>query len=65
MRGTTGRGSETNIAIWKVLAAAVLLAVGSWLVYKCYYSRWRCSKREQAIYNSIITVALITFGACE
>jgi hypothetical protein len=65
VRSTPGRGAETNIAIWKLVAAAALLALGAWVVYKCYYSRWRCSKREQAIYNSILTVAMITFGACE
>ncbi|HXT51034.1 MAG TPA: hypothetical protein VN811_08320 [Thermoanaerobaculia bacterium] len=65
MRRTPGRGAETNIAVWKLVAAAVLLALGSWVVYKCYYSPWRCSKKEKAIYNSILAVAIVTFGACE
>lgn len=65
VRQTAGRGAETNIAIWKLIAAAVLLCVGAWLIFKCYYSRWRCSKREKAIYDSILAVAMMIYGACE
>ena len=65
VRGTDGRGAETNIAVWKLIAAAAILIIGSYIVIKCYYTRWRCSQREKAIYDSIMTVAIITFGACE
>lgn len=64
-RASPGRGAETNIAVWKLVAAAALLCVGAWLVYKCFYSRWRCSKKELGIYNSILSVAIICFAACE
>lgn len=74
-RGTSSRGaalvSVTGAAlllippVWKVAAAAVLLGLGAWVVYKCYYSPWRCSKREQAIYNTILAFAMIALGACE
>ena len=65
VRGEDGRGADTNIPIWKLIAAAVLLVLGLWVVYKCYYSRWLCSKKEKAIYNTILSVAMIVFGACE
>jgi hypothetical protein len=65
VRATDGRGAETNIAVWKLLAAVVLLGLGAWAVYKCYYSKWLCSKREKAIYDTIMAVAMIVFGACE
>lgn len=64
-RNQPGRGADTNIAIWKLIAAAVLLDLGIWVVYKCNYSRWLCSRREKAIYNTILAVAMIVFGACE
>ncbi|HPD63861.1 MAG TPA: hypothetical protein P5050_01000 [Bacteroidia bacterium] len=65
VRNQEGRGAETNIAIWKLLAAAVLLCLGAWVVYKCFYSYKLCSKREKSIYNTILAIAMITFGACE
>lgn len=65
VRSQPGRGAESNIAIWKLIAAAVMLGLASWVVYKCYYSQRLCSKREKAIYNSILAVAMIVFGACE
>lgn len=65
VRKTPERGAETNIAVWKLVAAAVLLVLAVWVVYKCFYSPWRCSKNEKAIYNTILAVAMIVFGACE
>ncbi|HHT9113662.1 MAG: hypothetical protein HZA47_11080 [Planctomycetes bacterium] len=65
VRGTAGRGAETNIAIWKLVAAATLLALAIWVVYKCYYSRWRCSKSEKAVYDTILAFAMVVFCACE
>ena len=65
LRNEPGRGSETNIAVWKLVAAAVLFGLGNWVVYKCYYSPWKCSSNEKKIYNTILALALITFGACE
>jgi hypothetical protein len=65
IRASKGRGAETNIAVWKLVSAAVSLALAIWVVYKCYYSPWRCSKKEKAIYNSRLAVAMIVFGACE
>jgi hypothetical protein len=65
IRSSIGRGALTNIAVWKLVAAAVLLGIAVWVVYKCFYSKWSCSKSEKAIYNSIISVALIVFGACD
>lgn len=64
-RSKPSRGAETNIAVWKLIAAAVLLGLGAWVVYKCKYSPWRCSSAEKKIYNTILAIALITFGACE
>lgn len=65
LRNEPGRGAEKNIAVWKIVAAAVILGLGAWIVYKCYYSPWRCSSKEKKIYNTILAIALITFGACE
>lgn len=65
VRKSPTRGAETNIAVWKLVSAAVMLGLATWVVYKCYYSSWRCSKNEKAIYNSILAVAAIVFGACE
>lgn len=64
-RKSPTRGADTNIAVWKLVSAAVMLALATWVVYKCYYSSWRCSKNEKAIYNSILAIASIIFGACE
>lgn len=65
VRRSKGRGAESNIAVWKLVSAAVMLSLGVWVVYKCYYSSWRCTKNEKAIYNSILALAAIIFGACE
>lgn len=65
IRSSKGRGAETNIAIWKLIAAAALFALASWVIWKCHWSRWRCSKTEKATYNTILVIAMITFGACE
>lgn len=65
IRSKPGRGAETNIAVWKLIAAAILLGLGTWVVYKCKYSPWRCSSAEKKIYNTILAIALSTFGACE
>lgn len=60
-----GRGAETNIAVWKLIAAAAMLGIGAWIVYKCYYSPWRCSSNEKKIYNTILLLAIAVFAACE
>lgn len=65
VRSTPGRGAETNIAVWKLIAAATMLGIGAWIVYKCYYSPWRCSQNEKKIYNTILFLAIATFAACE
>lgn len=65
IRNSPTRGADTNIAVWKLIAAAVMLGVGSWAVYKCKYSNRLCSKKEKSIYNTIIYIAMVTFGACE
>lgn len=64
-RNQPGRGADSNIPLWKLIAAAVLLLLGTWVVYKCYYTRRLCSKKQKAIYNTILAVAMIVFGACE
>lgn len=65
IRATDGRGAETNIAVWKIIAAAVLLVLGVWAVVKCYHTRWRCSAQELEVYGTVLGVAMMTFGACE
>ena len=65
LRATEGRGAETNIAIWKIVAAAILLVLSVWTVVKCYRTNWGCSQKEQEIYGTVLAVALMTFGACE
>ncbi len=65
IRNSPTRGAETNIAIWKLLAAAVIIGVGSWVIYKCYWSSRRCSKKQKSKYNTILFIAMVTFGACE
>lgn len=64
-RSSPDRGAADNIPIWKLLSAAVLLAVGSWAVYACYYRQKKCSSQAKRIYDSILSVAIITLGACE
>ena len=65
VRSQPGRGAETNIAVWKIVAIAITAGLGAWVVYKCKYSRWRCSSKEKKIYNTILALAMITYGACE
>ncbi len=65
VRNQPGRGAESNIAIWKLIAAVVMLGMAMWIVYKCYYSRWSCSKKQKATYDTILGIAIIVFGACE
>jgi hypothetical protein len=64
-RQLPGRGADTNLPIWKLIAAAVLLGLGAWVVYKCFYSRSRCSKKEKAIYDTILATAIVAIAACE
>ncbi|MEA3494580.1 MAG: hypothetical protein U9R42_00935 [Bacteroidota bacterium] len=64
-RNLPTRGAETNIAVWKLIAIAVMIGVGTWVIYKCYWSRRGCSKKRKKTYNTILAIALITYGACE
>lgn len=64
VRSQEGRGAVTNIAWWKVVAIAVTACVSLVSIIRCY-ALHKCSKKEQAIYNSIIAIAMIVFGACE
>lgn len=65
VRSKDGRGAETNIAVWKLVAAAVFLCIAAWVVYRCYYSPWPCSTSEQALYSTVFAFATVVFGACE
>jgi hypothetical protein len=64
VRGRADRGAQTNLPLWKLIAAAVALVVAVWIIYKCFFSRFRCSKAEKAIYEAVFVAAAVMFGAC-
>ncbi len=64
IRRQEDRGATTNIALWKVIAIAVVACVAIIPIIRCYRLN-RCSKKEKAIYDSIIVTAMLVFGACE
>jgi len=66
-RGTTSRGAAilVPVPIWKIIAACVMFGISFWAIYKCYYSIRGCSKKEQAIYGVILTIAVLVFKACK
>jgi predicted phage tail protein len=65
VRKTESRGAEKNIAAWKLIAIAVLIGVATWSIIKCKLTPWRCSSKEKRVYDTVMAIAMITFGACE
>lgn len=64
VRQSPTRGTEENLPIWKVLAAAVLIGFAAWAVYACYYRSRGCTKKQRRTYETVMSIALITYGAC-
>jgi hypothetical protein len=64
VRNTPGRGAETNLPFWKLIAAGVIFGVGFVLIASCYNGWWTCSSSRRRTYEWIIAVAAIVLGAC-
>ena len=64
LRGTPGRGAETNLPLWKLYAAAVIFGVGFVLIASCYYGLWTCTRARRRTYEGIILAAAILLSAC-
>jgi uncharacterized membrane protein YedE/YeeE len=64
VRNSPGRGAETNLPFWKLVAAGVIFGVGFVLIASCYNGWWSCSRRMRRTYEWIIAMAAIVLGAC-
>lgn len=64
VRGSSGRGAETNLPFWKLIAAGVIFGVGFVLIASCYNGWWTCTRARRRTYESIIAAAAIILGAC-
>jgi hypothetical protein len=64
LRATPGRGAETNLPLWKLYAAAVIIGVGFVLIGSCYYGLFTCTRARRRQYEAAILIAAIVLGAC-
>lgn len=62
VRGQSGRGATTNIAIWKAIAIAVFIGVGLWAIFKCSF--FGCSITENLAYGTIMLIAFLVAIFC-
>jgi hypothetical protein len=63
LRKTPGRGADSNIAAWKLHVAQIMLALATWVAYKCFHSTCRCAQIERSVHGAILAIASVVHVA--
>lgn len=63
VRQSPGRGAETNLAWWKIVAIGVIIGIAALEIWRCIYKN-KCSKTEKAAYKAGYTIASLVLKFC-
>jgi hypothetical protein len=63
LRKTPGRGADSNIAAWKLHVAQIMLALATWIAYKCFNATCRCAQIEKSVHGAILAIASVVHVA--